>query len=768
MAEGYVPQSTDTIRKTKEGYISLKRFSVEDLLHNRTSWEASGIRKGMLPRHVSDPYTGVVGEPYMTMNGVIVNPTSPEVISSMQFLITFPGSALLEALGVIEDVFEKYIDDEEGTKKSDNGPFGVLTRLQRAEITLQNLLFIARNKITERINTATKSMVTNRDEAVKWMQKLQLSIGMAERAQPLLYQSSDHSVASAIIDSMWDQLPEAKFDHIAEKQQLAEILRNHRNDRDQGIPLNLDILISLILNVFKPPETTDAPSDITLQEAMMAAHPTKMYQPPPEVPVRLTTGGAQGFGKRKTEAAYTLPKTDTERILGALYDLKSELGYIRKLVQNSDASKHADAPILKKGWRANEQDGKSDPKKPRSANFASKGKELTSLVTRVTRIDDSSDSDREASIAIVTKQQSPAVFNYRILSAMNNTTELGHLCKEPAFRSGQMCYGKELGIQLSLGTSKFGSMRIAEPIQNLEPMQSEMTSNMLSRSLDIETLVSMSSIGGQQMVASATDDERIKDFMEVTTSGDSKTSESTVTPIRSKEEQKRIDQEYDCRLCPPPPNDPGTWSATSGTQMPTPSMSSRSPICNFSPSAPQVENIVINTVSIPGPCYTRHVENAKEIKEIAELLTRPRTRSIARNEGFVIPDSLDISDSEDENGHAPQIVTTSTKTRALRSSAASKLNTGYKNRREPLSSLNIKLPSDRKQGRDVRFQAKNIEPTSSSACMSPSEMRTISSGNHSSTLPTGGGTGMDEDSDPFADLPDLVSSSCDSSRDGPM
>ena len=90
--------------------------------------------------------------------------------------------------------------------------------------------------------------------------------------------------------------------------------------------------------------------------------------------------------------------------------MKSELGHIRKLIQNSDASKHADAPILKKGCRAKEQDGKSDPKKPISANLASKGKELSSLVTRVTRIDDSFDSDREASIAIVTKQQSPAVF----------------------------------------------------------------------------------------------------------------------------------------------------------------------------------------------------------------------------------------------------------------------------------------------------------------------------------------------------------------------
>ena len=50
--------------------------------------------------------------------------------------------------------------------------------------------------------------------------------------------------------------------------------------------------------------------------------------------------------------------------------------------------------------------------------------------------------------------------------------------------------------------------------------------------------------------------------------------------------------------------------------------------------------------------------------------------------------------------------------------------------------------------------------------MGPSKSRTKRSENLSSTLLTGGDI-SDEDSDPFADLPDLVSSSCDTSRDGP-
>ena len=425
-------------------------------------------------------------------------------------------------------------------------------------------------------------------------------------------------------------------------------------------------------------------------------------------------------------------------------------------VYTKDASKPADTTHSKKEWRTNEQDGKSDPKKPRSANIASKGKDPASLVTQVMLIDDSPDPDREVSIAIVTKQ--PAVFNYRMLSAMNNATVLGHLCKEPDFRSRQMCYGKELGIQLSLGTSKFRSMRIAEPFQHQEPLQSKTTSDQLSSCLAVETLVSMSSIGGQQMVVSVPDDAgRIKHCNVEEMANRNTVYYHTVTPIRSKEERERPKHEYDSRPSPPPPACPVAWSATNRSQLLTPPMASRSPICTFSPSAPQVENIVDSTDSSSSPCdglTLRYVDN-----DIVEHTARPRTRSIARVEG------LDISDSKEDE--VPKLATT-TKSRAPRSSAARKLITDSKSRREPLSALNNDSSPACRQTRNTRFQVQNIEQTSSPACMSPSESRTKSSAHLTSTLPTGGGAGTDKDSDPLTDLLDPVSSSFDSGEDGRM
>ena len=256
---------------------------------------------------------------------------------------------------------------------------------------------------------------------------------------------------------------------------------------------------------------------------------------------------------------------------------------------------------------------------------------------------------------------------------------------------------------------------------------------------------SMSIIGGQEMVVSVPDDAgRIKHFnVEEMANSDNTVHHHTVTPICSKEERERLEREYYSRPSPPPPACPVAWSATNWPQLSTPPTVSRSPICTFSPNAPQVENIVDSTFSSSGPCdglTLRHVDNAKDVVE-------------------------HISDSEEDD--ATNVATT-TKCRAPRSSAARKLITDSKSRREPLSALNNDSRPARRQTRNTRSQVQNFEQTSSPACMSPSKSRTASSANLTSTLPTGGGAGSDEDSDPLADLSDLVSSSFDSGEDGRM
>jgi hypothetical protein len=75
-------------------------------------------------------------------------------------------------------------------------------------------------------------------------------------------------------------------------------------------------------------------------------------------------------------------------------------------------------PPPRKGWRASEQDARPEQKKTKSANFAGKGNASNALVSRITRLDDSFDSDLAANLAVECKRQvvnRPVVsFNYRI------------------------------------------------------------------------------------------------------------------------------------------------------------------------------------------------------------------------------------------------------------------------------------------------------------------------------------------------------------------
>ena len=155
------------------------------------------------------------------------------------------------------------------------------------------------------------------------------------------------------------------------------------------------------------------------------------------------------------------------------------------------------------------------------------------------------------------------------------------------------------------------------------------------------------------MVVSVPDDEgRIEDIVVKTLAdNDSIMYHPTVTPICTKEDRERFKCECYSRPSPPPPACPIAWSAANWPKRSTPPHTCRTQDCTFSPRAPQVENVVDATVSSSWPCYgsaLRQVENAKEIAEIVELVTRPRTQSIARPDGLVILESLDISESEED------------------------------------------------------------------------------------------------------------------------
>ena len=111
-----------------------------------------GLSKGKLSSTVIIDQHGNETYPYMTMNGQIIDPTTPELISRMRQLSLFSPSAMLPALEQVKSVYNEYFDDDNPTFQN-KGPFPILDKVQLIQIRLQNLLFQELPEIDEEIKT---------------------------------------------------------------------------------------------------------------------------------------------------------------------------------------------------------------------------------------------------------------------------------------------------------------------------------------------------------------------------------------------------------------------------------------------------------------------------------------------------------------------------------------------------------------------------------------------------------------------------------------
>ena len=206
----------------------MKSFKTRGLLHTSSTWEVIGIKKGALPLIVYiDPVTGNEYGAPMTINGIEIHQEDLEVICRIFALKTFPTSVMRESLDTIKQGFETYINDEDRPIRntSDDSKFEVLERIQRASIMIQNSLFIDKHKIYDRLKKLTGQMVTSCNEALTWQEAIELNVGMYEGADCKVTKYYDHELSNEVIDSLWSQLDEAQFPHLADRLQLAELLQ---------------------------------------------------------------------------------------------------------------------------------------------------------------------------------------------------------------------------------------------------------------------------------------------------------------------------------------------------------------------------------------------------------------------------------------------------------------------------------------------------------------------------------------------------------------
>jgi hypothetical protein len=92
----------------------------------------------------------------------------------MQESVTFPSSLHHEALEHISNMYNKYIDDKSPGVLKNGGPYDTLIKVQATAIKLQNMLFVNRQTLEEKIKEYSSKIVTNHHEAITMKEQLEL------------------------------------------------------------------------------------------------------------------------------------------------------------------------------------------------------------------------------------------------------------------------------------------------------------------------------------------------------------------------------------------------------------------------------------------------------------------------------------------------------------------------------------------------------------------------------------------------------------------
>ena len=164
-----------------------------------------------------------------------------------------------------------------------------------------------------------------------------------------------------------------------------------------------------------------------------------------------------------------------EFVLRALNDLKSDMDFVKKYMAAQEQAKHTEVQTANTGkfGKKNHEHVQQGTTRTKFAGVASKSTSIPqSLVRRAITTIDTSDSEGEMAFMTmrVVKQNPIPANNYRIMTADNNATVLGDHCANKV----QGSVGSNLGITM------LNSMRIVDPILDLEGPQSTMTMNPLS------------------------------------------------------------------------------------------------------------------------------------------------------------------------------------------------------------------------------------------------------------------------------------------------
>jgi hypothetical protein len=292
------------------------------------------------------------------------------------------------------------------------------------------------------------------------------------------------------------------------------------------------------------------------------------------------------------------------------------MGFVKKYMAAQEQAKHTEIQTANTGkfGKKNPEHVQQGTSRTKFAGVASKSTSIPQpLVRRAITTIDSSDSEGEMAFMTmrVVKQTPIPADDYRIMTTNNNATVLGNHCANKV----QGLVGSKLGITM------LNSIRIVDPIQDLEAPQSTMTMNPLSCYSSVPYGISPSA---WKAVQNDIDIRKNQDTINMSTYME--TGSLDAMSLRTK----------DARMMQngisPPPKSISMWPIADLPKPTSPSPAASSP----TPSVSQVENFALDAGLTKNMTASEPLVQEND-KSTESGFGRPCTRSVTRIQSFTIP-----------------------------------------------------------------------------------------------------------------------------------
>ena len=342
-SEFYVPNGNrDRIQLTSNGHPDIRAWTERELVNTKAGWESLGIVSSSLISGETMDINGFYHPIPQTMAGVEVDIESDEFQAWFAGFTKYPPQAVFEGQNKINEILSKYFEEPNRSNRSCKSHYYATERFRDIKVVLMNKLYKIKSSLRSKLLEELCKPIVDHKSFVEARENIELLISMVEMAYGLPYKDEDHTTAIQFIDAQLERInSQTVFAHEHERLEMIRILHAARVEAGNGKDLDIEILLNQVGGIFKPEEETPDNED-SLQAALSANVQRQSFA---------NRGAAvqdrRGPKKNPDEKPPKHPASEIARLVQAVFDMKSEMGCMRRALMNAGISIEK-SPIVQK------------------------------------------------------------------------------------------------------------------------------------------------------------------------------------------------------------------------------------------------------------------------------------------------------------------------------------------------------------------------------------------------------------------------------------